>query len=619
MAPASVALDIQALQQGSGADAGRRRRIADLAAAVCRAGRLAAALIAPELPAPAPTELPAELTGADPTGANPTGRDLLRWDTRTTARDLLRRHALLVHYVPAPLLHSGPGDRGGMIVSSHWGDAGIPRLVQLEPEDVVRLQPSRPPRLQARLEWIRASDRVVVDPDQIRAVEALGITPSRCIPATAQGGDQLAGLDEDDHARAVPLTYRLALFGPFPPGGGGIGAYNARFVEAVAASGGARIDAVTVSGMGWEPPAGVDLIHAESFGTDVRPASYDWVIYTLGNSDGHLPTVEAALRHPGWVWLHEARLPAVATTAFASLDDGQFRQHMDRLLERAYPQRPPLPAARAAGRSHLALAVAGVGLTAPLAERAAGIMVNSVAARRALDLDLPPLAWRPPIAVVPPACPPPPARAAHDEEPSSHRPNDLAVAIGVVSMGKRPDLLVDAAALAGCRLAFVGPCPEILAMVIRDRATARGIADRVEVTGRLDDADYWEWLQRATLAVQLRDSASGEMSAAVLDALAAGLPVLTNLPSAADYPDGTVELLAGAAASAGADAGAGPKASADAGPPAASLAQAMGRLLGEEAAPRRAELAAAGLRFAQTHQMEHLADAVMTLLQSPPN
>jgi glycosyltransferase involved in cell wall biosynthesis len=168
------------------------------------------------------------------------------------------------------------------------------------------------------------------------------------------------------------------------------------------------------------------------------------------------------------------------------------------------------------------------------------------------------------------------------------------VALGVVSMGKRPDLLVDAAALAGCRLAFVGPCPDVLQEVIRDRAATRDVTDRVEVLGAVDDQAWWGWMDRADVAVQLRDSSGGEMSAAVLDALSAGVPVLTNLASAHDYPEGTVHLLPDAAADAG------------------HLAAALEALLADPAA--KDALTAGGQRFAAAHQMEHLAAAVLAAI-----
>jgi glycosyltransferase involved in cell wall biosynthesis len=280
-------------------------------------------------------------------------------------------------------------------------------------------------------------------------------------------------------------------------------------------------------------------VGASAFGADVRPASFDGVVYTLGNSSGHLATVELALRYPGWIWLHEVRLPAIATTALDGLDDDLFGATMSWLLARAYPGRPPVASARRAGRSNLDLLRAGVGLVAPLAERCRGFLVNSDLARSLLLLDLAPLAQAPPIHVLPPACPP--VRARPDTAAGGDEA--LAVAFGVVSMSKRPDVLVDAAAIAGCRLAFVGPCPAILEQVIGDRARARGIEERVHVAGAVDDKGWVESMDQATIAVQLRESASGETSAAVLDALASGVPVATNLATAAEYPEGTVYQL----------------------------------------------------------------------------
>lgn len=77
------------------------------------------------------------------------------------------------------------------------------------------------------------------------------------------------------------------------------------------------------------------------------------------------------------------------------------------------------------------------------------------------------------------------------------------------------------------------------------RAAELGIGDAVEILGYVDDAEYRNQLARATCAVQLRRShASGEGSAAVNDALAVGLPVITNIASSHELPPGSVGLLA---------------------------------------------------------------------------
>ena len=134
--------------------------------------------------------------------------------------------------------------------------------------------------------------------------------------------------------------------------------------------------------------------------------------------------------------------------------------------------------------------------------------------------------------------------------------------------------------------------------MIGDRAAALGLTDRVVVTGAVDDAEWRSWLDRAAVAVQLRETQSGETSAAVLEALAAGLPTITNLPTAAELPPDTVELVAGAGASA--------------------VAAALDRVLAEPG--RQDELAAAAIEFARAHPAQRLAEVlaqVTTTLGDP--
>jgi glycosyltransferase involved in cell wall biosynthesis len=384
-----------------------------------------------------------------------------------------------------------------------------------------------------------------------------------------------------------PPPTRLALVGPLPPASGGIAVYNDRLLRALPDDVG--VDAVTPMITSPSLPKGAGHFPADAFGVDARPASYDAVVYTLGNSEGHLSTVEAALKYPGWIWLHEVRLPAIAVTALEKLDDEAFDASLSWLLERSYPGRAPHHAATRAGRSVRDLVTAGVGLLPLLAERCRGFMVNSEVARRLVLLDLAPLAHHPPIHVLPPACPPVIAtdRSALGEEP-------VVVAFGIVSMAKRPDLLVDAAALAGCRLAFVGPCPPLLVQVIGDRARTRGNVDNVEVTGAVDESEWQGWLAKATIAVQLREGTSGESSAAVLEALASGVPVVTNLATAAEFPDGTVSLL-----------------------PSCDPEVVARRLQDLVAHPEhRRALSEAGTRFAADHQFRHLARTLVSLVTS---
>jgi len=423
--------------------------------------------------------------------------------------------------------------------------------------------------LASRSTWEAVADRAAA------AIDVMGerLAPSRWAPS--------------------PPPLRLALVGPLPPLGGGIAVYNDRLLRAVGGGAGTGasvlVDSVTPMNTSPPLPAGVGHFPIDAFGSDARPASFDAVVYTLGNSDGHLSTVETALRHPGWIWLHEVRLAAIAVTALGRLDDAEFARSMSWLLDRAYPGRAPHYSALRAGRSVRDLGTAGVGLLPLLAERCLGFLVNSEVARQLVLLDLAPLAQHPPIHVLPSACPPvtlTPRRAAARDR--------VAVAFGIVSMAKRPELLVDAVARVGCRLVFVGPCPPLLEQVITDRARVRGNLDMIEVTGAVDDAQWERWLGTAALAVQLREGISGESSAAVLECLAAGVPVVTNLATAAEYPEGTVSQL--------------PNTDPDV------VATRVRRLL-EHPAERDA-LAEAGTAFAAAHQFRDLGRQLVSVVTS---
>jgi glycosyltransferase involved in cell wall biosynthesis len=775
-----LAVDLQALQTEGYADRGIGRYVSALSAALNRIDRVAAGLLAPELPPP--LGLPPELAMAG----------LVRWDSISSLRELVWAGGPIAHHIPAPFLHSGPGDPTGLVIGPHWERSGIPRVVTLH--DLIPLRaPHRylptaahVDRYRARARWVETADLVFADSDYTRseAIELLGCDPDKVVTigcgvssfftpsdgtddehfrwflgeledrpfvltvggsdvrkgterlisavgllvqagfdlrllvvgelspewqtrltgaASASGmagrvvlagavGDELlracyrravatvmpslaegfglpvlesaacgtpalasattalaeaaatplatfdprdinavsraiAELLDDDSRRADilaaqgalatrstwdavadkaaaaldrmgerlgPSTWapslpptRLALVGPLPPIGGGIAVYNDRVLRAVVDD--VAVDAVTPMIVSPPLPAGVGHFPTDAFGVDARPSSYDAVVYTLGNSEGHLSTVESALRYPGWIWLHEVRLPAIAVTALDKLDDDDFATSLAWLLERSYPGRAPQRAALRAGRSVRDLVTAGVGLLPLLAERCRGFLVNSEVARRLVLLDLAPLAHHPPVHVLPPACPPVKARAR-----SSAEPEPAVVAFGIVSMAKRPDLLVDAAALAGCRLAFVGPCPPLLAQVIGDRARLRGNLESVDVTGAVDESEWERWMDKATIAVQLREGSSGETSAAVLEALAAGVPVVTNLATAAEYPEGTVSLLPTA------DPGV--------------VAERLQELL---ASPeQRRSLSDAGTRFASDHQFRRLAHELVSLVTS---
>ena len=105
------------------------------------------------------------------------------------------------------------------------------------------------------------------------------------------------------------------------------------------------------------------------------------------------------------------------------------------------------------------------------------------------------------------------------------------VSLGWLAANKAPELAIDVLSRLDetATLTFVGPAAGDTADRVRGVARAVGVADRVEFTGRLDDVEYAALVSHARVGLQLRTSDRGEMSAAVTDLLAHGIPTVTTL------------------------------------------------------------------------------------------
>jgi glycosyltransferase involved in cell wall biosynthesis len=118
----------------------------------------------------------------------------------------------------------------------------------------------------------------------------------------------------------------------------------------------------------------------------------------------------------------------------------------------------------------------------------------------------------------------------------------------------------------------------------------------VVATGAVDDDGFATWLDRATVAVQLRRRSNGESSGVVAHTLARGIPtIVTDIGAMAELPDDAVV-----------------KVPADIAPD--GLADVIVELLGD--ASRRAALRAAALRFAAAHGYRQQAQAVLRAMFS---
>lgn len=390
--------------------------------------------------------------------------------------------------------------------------------------------------------------------------------------------------------RARPL--RLALVGPLPPTQSGIADHTALVIDSLSARAEVHAfvphDAVATRRLRTGHP----VFRAGDLLGRIDPHSYDAVICCLGNSGGHEETVEVARRLPTVLWLHEVRLPALYLDRWFAR--GDVADLAVPVLRDLYPHRAPETTARDLLWSVQGYADAGLGMTHLLVRDARAVIVSSDLAAHLLAADQPPHHPMPPLFRIPLARPTPLDPPDRGHEPPAG-PVEI-VAIGVVSHQKAPERLIDAVASLrqahglDVHLTFVGDGPWLYFEELRMRAVTAGVADRVEMTGHLPREEFVRRVRAATLAVQLRRSSQGESSAAALEAQSLGVPVLTNIPSAAEMPPGSVELL----------------------PPGSDssvIATAIGALLADPG--RRRRLAAAGLASAAGRTADDVADDLL--------
>ncbi len=365
----------------------------------------------------------------------------------------------------------------------------------------------------------------------------------------------LATLDSSVSPRAASLhrtrigriaRQRVALVGPFPPARSGIADYNARVAQALAH----RVDLTVFAEEPSLPDRGprpFRRLPARALGRTHSPASFDHLVYTLGNSHHHIRTFELALRFPGVVWLHDASLAGLYLTAAGlylpgvdpeTIDFDSARAEMRGAVERnAGRDAPDLGDDWWRPEAYVR---AGLTMTEEVLRHARAVIVTTESARRLIG---PGVADGVPVVVIPLSSPP-----AVELPATGHDPGPpWVVSLGVVSSTKRVDDLVRATARARSsvplRLALVGDVDPRYAAELLSLAAELGVGGSVVVTGFVDDADYRSWIERAALVVQLRRHPHGEGSAAIADALAAGRPVLTSVGSAAELPTAAIETI----------------------------------------------------------------------------
>ncbi len=347
--------------------------------------------------------------------------------------------------------------------------------------------------------------------------------------------DRLPDKPEPAPARRL----RIAIAGPMPPTASGIADYNARLIGELARR--CDLDVLLPTSEVADGLSESDARHLplSELGRLIDAHSYDALIWTVGNSPHHFEIFEAMQAFPGVAWLHDVRLagfqdnyerdrhPLTYAESFAATLRAQYGPRVPaEVLERPLPDAPHLY---------------GLGVTRDWVRNARAVIVNSAFAAQLLAIDQGPDGPLPPVWTLPPAvgtaaaAPPPPP------------PIPVVGVFGIVHPYKACELLLDALpavhAATGAGMMFVGECSAAYERELRAHAAQRGIAEHVHFTGGQSAPDYAAWFRRVTCAAQLRLATNGESSAAIRDAMAAGLAVITNVLFAAqDFGDAVVAL-----------------------------------------------------------------------------
>lgn len=384
-------------------------------------------------------------------------------------------------------------------------------------------------------------DEALMERLRARSRERVGrYTWHRAAAETLDGYERMGA-----SGRPRPGRARIALHTPWLPERSGIAQYNLR----LAAELGRHVDVdIVVAGSldDYAPPRerGLRLIPASELHTLEPLRAYDRHVYCMGNSHFHHQVHDAMVRWPGVVVCHDVRLAGFYSS---------YAEH----------ERPEDPAGRFAERLRAqygdrlgrddALGIPspweqsdlGIFMTEELQRHAELLIVHSHYAADLLRLDVPGDLRRPPVEVLPLALPEArPARAR--AVPAG---GGTIVSFGIVSGVKMPEVLIEAVAhlrgtRPGIRLVFAGGALPAELAELRAHAAEAGVGDAVDVLGHVDDAEYDRLLDDAHVAVQLRRVQNGEASAAVGDALAAGLPtVVTGQGWAGELPNAAVEKV----------------------------------------------------------------------------
>jgi len=392
----------------------------------------------------------------------------------------------------------------------------------------------------------------------------------------------------------------LVVVSPLPPTASGIADYTASLLPHLARRWTLNVLVADDDPEPDDPGTDARIFRARSWDDVQRLVAIDRILYCLGNSVYHIHVPGLCRRHGGVVLAHEIRMVALQCLLAAQSPDPHYLSalvgqahglHWKHEVE-SFENQAPLSQGFAAVRKRLEEGNAY--LLRPSVTGADLVAVHSHLAARLARFEL--YGTRTDVTVVP--------FGYMTAFPKKRNPQPgLIGSFGMVEPEKDPFCLLDALSILrfqhpNIHLRLVGPLGGGMASALTRYARHLGVSDRLELTGRVSQQEYFSHLSSVSVAVQLRKVVNGETSAAVNDCLRFGIPTLVSgLGSARELPRSAVEHLSSH-------------------PSPEEVAAKLSQLIGDQA--RLASLSAGAVSLVERQSASAASDALSDVLMSAP-
>ncbi len=342
---------------------------------------------------------------------------------------------------------------------------------------------------------------------------------------------------------------KLAFWSPLSPKGTGVADYSEELLPYLA-KGGADIT-LFVEDEAPDNPAIADHFewhYAREYEEVAAAKKFDLNIYQIGNSSYHRYALNAALRFPGVVVLHDLVLQHLFLGL--SVERGDSALYVSE-MKRAYGERGAALGRQMAAALSSELLTSKFPLCERMVERSYGVLVLTRFMQRWLEQRFGSMPVGKFIGRAPHHYAPPPSLPVETAAEARRRlglPEDafIVAAFGLATPAKRIDR-----ALEGF-LRFVGDRKDARFLVVGevqkgfelDPAVVAALGDKLVLTGRQTMENFYLYMLACDVVVNLRFPSTGELSGTLIRTLGMGKPVLvSNLGPFAEFPEHVVARI----------------------------------------------------------------------------